>query len=450
MRNTLIAFVVLLAAGAAAAQAGFVDRYKAATAAYQAKDYPRMEAELREALKLRPAHPAATYNLASALALGGKPEAAVETLAQLAEARLYFDPAADSDFASLTQRKDYKALRRAFARNLEPRGDAARAFRLKSPTYIPEGLAFDEERRHFYVGSVHERRIVRVLRDDTEVDFVKPDAGLWSVLGMSADRKRDLLWVATTAFPETAGVKADELGHSAIVGFKLKTGEQKHRFVLDGGNHALGDVVAKRGGPLYTTDSRGGLLYSLDPDEGKFKALTKPGELASPQGMALDRDQRHLYVADYTQGLFRYDLEAGTLERLEVAPGICVYGIDGLYRYRDDLIAIQNGVRPHRVVRLELADRGRKVARMRVLASNLKAFDEPTLGAVVDKGFYFVANSQWGKFRDDHTLPPPDQLLRPQILKIELQGEAMPGGLEPAPQQRPSSPLPTPCVPPLC
>lgn len=458
MRNALMAVIALLAAGAAAAQAGFVDRFKAATAAYQAKDYARMEAELREALKLRPGHPTATFNLGSALALGGKPEAAVETLGQLADQKLYFDPAADADFDSLKERKDFMALRRAFARNLEPRGDAARAFRLRSPTYIAEGLAYDGERRHFYVGSVHERRIVRVLRDDTEVDFVKPDAGLWSVLGMSTDRKRDLLWVATAALPEMQGAKAEELGRSAMVAFQLKSGAQRHRFVLDDGKpHALGDVIARRNGTIYTSDSRGGLLYTLDPgdgpDHGKFKALTRPGELASPQGMALSRDERHLYVADYTQGLFRYDLEAGKLERLEVAPGICVYGIDGLYRVGDAaLVAIQNGVRPHRVVRLELERRGRKVARMRVLAANLKAFDEPTLGAVVGNDFYFVANSQWNKFRDDHTLPPPDQLMRPQILRIAIGDErAAAEAFEPEPRQTPArGPLPTPCVPPLC
>lgn len=450
MRNILTGIALLLLAGAAAAQAGFVERFKAATAARQAKDYARMESELREALKLRPAHPTATYTLAAALALRGQSDAAVEALNDLANMGLVFDPGADADFAALKGARDFAAVRRAFARNREPRGQAQRAFRLKSPTFIPEGIAYDPERRHFYVGSVHERRIQRVLRDDTEVDFVAPGAGLWSVLGMAVDEKRDLLWVATAALPQMRDARPEELGRSAIVAFRLKSGEQRHRFVLEDGPgpHALGDLVVLRDGTIYATDSRAGVLYALDPERGAFRAASKAGALSSPQGLVQSRDGDHLYVADYTQGLFRYDLDTGALERLEVAGGISVYGIDGLYRHRDDLIAIQNGIRPHRVVRLELGDRGRKVRRLRVLAANLKAFDEPTLGVVVRDEFYFVANSQWGRFDAEHRLPPPDRLRRPQVLRIGLEGGEAPAPSLPEPAPRPQPALP--CVPPLC
>ncbi|MGH8481420.1 MAG: hypothetical protein ACRES8_03060 [Nevskiaceae bacterium] len=453
------AALLLLAGVAVAAQPGFVERFKAATAAYEARDYARMEAELREALELRPAHPTATYRLAAAQALRGQPDAALDTLAVLADMGLVFDPGADDDFAALKGQRAFGSVRRTFARNREPRGSAGRVFRLGSPTFIPEGIAYDEDRRHFYVGSVHERRIQRVLRDDTELDFVKPGDGLWAVLGMAADTRRNLLWVATAAIPEMRDARPDELGRSALVAYRLKSGERKHRFVLDDGPgpHLLGDVLVHED-TVYATDSRAGVLYALDakagPGQGKFRALTRPGELSSPQGMALSRRKDHLYVADYTQGLFRYALDGGKLERLEVASGISVYGIDGLYRYGDDLIAIQNGVRPHRVVRLQLGDRGRRVRSLRVLAANLKAFDEPTLGVVVGKEFYFVANSQWQRFDDQHRLPPPDQLKRPQILRVKLdEADARGPGVGPErtpPPQPLPLPGPAPCIPPLC
>ena len=422
MRMTLTGpALLLLAAAAAAAEPGFVERFKAGTAAYQAKDYARMEAELREALKLRPAHPTATYNLASALALRGQGDAAVETLDGLARMGLVFDPGADADFAALKGQRDIAAVRRAFARNAEPRGAAERRFRLASPTFIPEGLAYDRERRHFYVGSVHERRIQRVLRDGSEVDFVKPDPGLWAVLGMATDAKRDLLWAATAAIPEMRDAQEADLGRTALVAYRLKSGEPVHRFVLDDGPgpHLLGDV-AVHDGTVYATDTRAGLLYALDPDAGTFRALTQPGALASPQGLVPSRDGDHLYVADYTQGLFRYTLKDGALRRLEVARDISVYGIDGLARYRDELVAIQNGIRPHRVVRLQLGDGGTRVRRARVLASSLEAFDEPTLGVVVDDDFYFVANSQWNRFDSKHELPAASDLRAPVIMRVTV------------------------------
>jgi hypothetical protein len=421
----LVLSAALLLAGAATAQPGFVEHYKAATAAHGAKDYARMEAELLEALKLRPGHPTATYNLACARARRGDARGAVQALRELADTGLAVDATADADLASLQGDPGFEAVRRAFVRNSEPRGEAATGFGLASPTYIPEGIAYDAKRRQFYVGSVHERRIQRVARDGAAQDFVAPGAGLWAVLGMAADAERDLLWVATAAIGEMRDARPEEIGRTAIVAYALESGEQKHRFVLDDGPgpRLLGDLLV-HGDVLYTTDSRGGVLYALDlragPGHGTFRALTAAGALSSPQGLALARDGKHLYLADYTRGLFRYAPDGGALERVVAAPGVGTYGIDGLYRHGDALVAIQNGYRPHRVVRLQLADGGRRVRAQRVLAANLAAFDEPTLGVVVDDELWFIANSQRDKFREDHTLPPPDQLRPPSILRLRL------------------------------
>lgn len=452
MRTSWLAVLALVVAAAApsALAAGFVERFKAATAAYEAKDYARMEAELRAALLLRPAHPTASYNLAAALALRGERAKAVAVLDALAEAGLVFDPGADADFAALKGDRDFASVRRAFARNGQPRGEAARAFRLRSTTFIPEGIAWDPKRRHFYLGSVHERRIQKVLRDDSEVDFIKPGAGgLWAVFGMAVDPERDLLWVASAAVPQMRDATPAELGGSALLAYDLDSRELKHRFVLDDGPgpHALGDLVVLRDGTVYATDSRTGMLYALDPATGKFSAATRPGELASPQGLALSRDRRALYVADYTQGLYRFDLKSRALSRLEVDAGISVYGIDGLSLHDDALIAIQNGVRPHRVVRLRLADRGRRISGARVLAASLREFEEPTLGVVVEDDFYFVANSQWSRFDKGHKLPPAGQLRRPLVMRIALGGERGPPAERSAPATQQQPGLPLPCVP---
>jgi len=441
--------VALACATAAQEPSGFVERFKASTKAYETKDYVRMEAELREALKLRPAHPTATYNLAAAQALRGDGKGAVETLEQLADMGLSFDPGADADFASLKDARGFKSVRRAFADNREPRGAPARAFRLLSPAFIPEGIAYDRERKHFFVGSVHERRIQRVRRDDTEQEFTA--AGLWAALGMAADAQRRLLWVATAAVPEMKGADPAELGRTALLAYDLDSGAAKHRFALDGpGPHALGDVAVLKDGTVYATDGQGGMLYRLDAKAGALVPVTRPGALSSPQGIAPDRRERGLYLADYTQGLFWFDLKTQELTRIEAARKVSLYGIDGLARYGDQLIAIQNGVRPHRVVRLRLDNVGRKVTGASVLAASREEFDEPTLGVVVDQRFYFVANSQWGRFDAKHQLPPNDQLRRPLVLWLDLEEAAARAPRDPvaAPAPRPGPSLP--CVPPLC
>ena len=103
---------------------------------------------------------------------------------------------------------------------------------------------------------------------------------------------------------------------------------------------------------------------------------------------------------------------------MSVPRTISDYGIDGLYRYRDKLIAIQNGIQPHRVVAFALSDDGLAIDSADVLAMNLPEFDEPTLGTVVGDDFYFVANSHWNRFDRDGNLP--DGLAGPVVMRLSL------------------------------
>ena len=87
---------------------------------------------------------------------------------------------------------------------------------------------------------------------------------------------------------------------------------------------------------------------------------------------------------------------------------------------KGSLIAIQNGINPHRVVRLSLNRNGDAVERFDVLEANNPLFDEPTLGVVVKDTFYYVANSQWGAIDNKGQLAPAEKLREPVILKMKL------------------------------
>jgi hypothetical protein len=50
---------------------------------------------------------------------------------------------------------------------------------------------------------------------------------------------------------------------------------------------------------------------------------------------------------------------------------------------------------------------------------NHAAFNEPTLGVVVGKELFYVANSQWGSF-DKEVIWPADKLKEPVILRLDL------------------------------
>jgi hypothetical protein len=136
------------------------------------------------------------------------------------------------------------------------------------------------------------------------------------------------------------------------------------------------------------------------------------------QGLVLDQSGEYLYVADYVGGLFRVRLSDYSMQAVVSGDDTSLFGIDGLYRYGNELIAIQNGIRPNRVVAFSLGEDGLSISSTRILASNLPEFDEPTLGTITGDEFLFVANSHWGRFDREGNLP--EALTGPMILKIKL------------------------------
>src|SRR5262249_34331065 len=156
----------------------------------------------------------------------------------------------------------------------------------------------------FFVGSVRHRKIVRVDRTGRVTEFVAAARdGLWAPLGMRADSARGLLWVATSTVPQMGGFDSTDAGRSGLCAFDLATGALRGRYFVprDGVPHALGDVTLSRDGDVYASDSRAPVIYRLRAGSDTLEAFLRSPLLLSAQGMALDRDERTLYVADYAR-----------------------------------------------------------------------------------------------------------------------------------------------------
>ena len=81
---------------------------------------------------------------------------------------------------------------------------------------------------------------------------------------------------------------------------------------------------------------------------------------------------------------------------------------------------MQNGVTPHRIVRIELDSNFKRAERVDVLEANNPLFLEPTLGVIVKDEFFFIANSQWPLVDEKGKLAPDDKLQEPLVLKMKL------------------------------
>jgi sugar lactone lactonase YvrE len=390
------------------------DDYAAAraelVAAYQAKDYEAMVAAADKALAARPAYPAARFNLALAHALNDDAEGALVVLESLLASGIDFGIPDLDEFAAVRTLPGWPAYEQGLRSLKQPVGDTTVALQRNDDRFVPEGIAIDAAGR-ILLGSIRHGTIVR------GDEVLSRRQGHWSVFGMRFHEDGSL-WFASAAVPQLENVGADQ-GRTGLFRLDPASGAITRAAVLpaQADEQVLGDLVLA-GNTIYTTDSLTGALYRYDILADEFTALLEPGTFGSPQGLVLDESGQHLYVADYIGGLYRVAVEDGQVERLTMQGPASDYGIDGLYRYGDRLVAIQNGIQPHRVTSFRLSPDGTSIVETRVLAANLPGFDEPTLGAVRDDDFYFVANSHWNRFdRDNHL---PGGLTGPIVLKLSL------------------------------
>ncbi|MEE8118348.1 MAG: hypothetical protein V3T39_02190 [Gammaproteobacteria bacterium] len=388
--------------------------------AYQASDFKTMATVANECLSVRPDYPGMLYNLALAQTLAGNTDAAMQTLFDLAERSLVFDISAEP-FASLAEHPRHVELVQRFEVISAAFGTATIAFEYDERDFVPEGIAFDERDGTLYLGSIHKSKIIHIQANGVQTLFAS--AFQWSVFGMRIDPQRDELWVATAAIAQGTDTPEQELGETAILRYSLRNGSLLRRYPLHRSNErgqVLGDLILIETG-IYTTDSLSGAVYRLDPTAGKYETIVATGKLHSPQGLVASADNKYLYIADYTGGLFRLNLDNHELHRVSAPANSVLYGIDGLYRHGNDLIAIQNGIQPHRVTRIELNETGDAVTATEILASGLNEFDEPTLGQVVEHDLLLVANSHWNRFNAENQLVNAKDLAGPIILRINLE-----------------------------
>ena len=366
-----------------------------------------------KSLEARPEYPGALFNLALAQALNGAAEDSLVTLQRLLAKGIDFGVAELDEFAAVRELDEWPG----FAADIEalyvPTGRASVALQLDEDRFVPEGIAIGPDGA-FYLGSIHRGQLVRAA-DGTEI--LSDRAGHWSVFGMRFDKNHDL-WFASAAVAQLAEA-GDDTGKTGLFRVDPTTGHVTRAAVLpqEAQEQVLGDLVID-GNSVYTTDSLTGGLYRYSIEADTYETLIAPGAFSSPQGLTFDESGDHLYIADYTGGLYRVSVTDGSRPRMAVPVTISDHGLDGLYRHDRELVAIQNGVRPHRVVAFKLSDDGLSITGSRVLASNLPEFDEPTLGVVRGDDFFFVANSHWNRFDPDNQLP--DGLSGPIILKVSL------------------------------
>jgi sugar lactone lactonase YvrE len=371
----------------------------AAIKAYQAKDYAAFLANEKQALALDPGSPRLIYNVACGEALTGNAAAAVRHLDDLVALKLDLGAETDDDFASIRKTTEWAGFLAKLGELRKPLVHSTRAFTLADPELIATGVAVDPSTGDTFIASVRERKIVRRTKSGVVSDFVtEGQDGLMATACVLVDSVRKLLFASTASVPFMRGYLKEDDGKAGVYVFDLKSGKVLRKaWLSDSKKHFLNQLLMNRAGDLFVSDSLTPGIYRLKAgadQAAKLELIPISTAFRSTQGLAFSNDEKTLYVADFSNGVWAVDMAAGTRRQLEAPANTWMGRLDGLSRVADGFIAVQILLKPERVVRLRLDPQGQKIAAVEVLESNHPDYSGPIQGTVDGNTYLYVANSQ--------------------------------------------------------
>lgn len=415
MKIPAAAFAALVLLGAARADdlggRPYASLVEEAQAAFAAEDYSLAAARLDEAQAQRPYSNFLTRNRILARFLGGDAKGAIEIADRVAARGLALDLPNTEAFNRLRDDPAFAEVLRLFDQNRSPKGVAQIAASHPETGLVPEAIV--KYRDGFLIGSVRSGAILE-LRAGALREILRLEGGVFDIA--LADKGTAVFAVVNNqlAYDRTGERPAE----AAVVKADLDTGEVLWSHSIEGGDALLGDLeaTARR---LYLSDSLSPRIFGHD-EGNKPALLSSDPRFANVQGIALDRKNDRLFVADYLTGLFVIDIASGATTQIANPSDAHLGGIDGLYLHKGDLIGVQNGTTPQRIVRIDLDRKGTVARSLTVLQQALPEWNEPTHGFVDGDRFIYIATSNWPAY-DDAGAVRDGAVLQPlRLMSIDL------------------------------
>lgn len=291
------------------------------------------------------------------------------------------------------------------------------AFTIPRKDLLAENVAFDPRDSSFYVGSTRHGKIVKRSRDGRVSDFVPTGRdGMWMVVGMKLDTRRNALWVNSSAQGNYIGLQLADQGKAAFFRYDMSGRLVKKYVPREEGNHFFNDVAITPDGSLYITDMFAGSVYRIGAAD-TLELWIGPGRLSFPNGITGSADGRTLFVAS-REGITMIDVASRAVDILQAAEGVDAFSIDGIYWHDGSLIGIQSG-RRNRVQKFAIDLRNKRITAGEILEANHPMFMNPTTGVIAGSDLYYIANSQFGSFANGQ-LYPQTRLFETVILRLPL------------------------------
>jgi hypothetical protein len=308
-----------------------------------------------------------------------------------------FNPEDDPAFRGLKDNAEFRRLIESVHRRYPAVHQAQVTFTVPEKDLIPEGLAVNSTTGVLYMGSLHLGKIVRIAKTGGISDFVRAGQyDLGPICGIKVDPADDSLW---------ANICPDSGVGAELVHFD-NAGKLRERFPPStSGQHLFNDLVLRNGREIYLTDSLANRAYRFDRRSHTFTELVFPRTLYYPNGIALSDDGNLLFVAD-AFGILQVDLRNNSAHEVNPGPSNTVSGADGLYWYRNTLVAVQNSLGSSRIAQFRLSPDSLKITATTILEYRSPLVTLPTTGAIDGSKFYFMSNTQVDNFREGKIVDP--------------------------------------------
>ncbi|MCF8473709.1 MAG: hypothetical protein K9G26_03350 [Emcibacter sp.] len=418
MRILTIIFLLLIVVSTSYAQS-VTTLWQQAGQAYDAQNFALFQFKIEELEKQRPYQLAVKKNLIRAYSLNGKIEKATKTIEQIIAQGLSME-FTDPDFKMITDHAAYEKWAKQLSENNQPLGQESIFMTIDEKGLLPESVTYHEKTGDYFIGSVREGKILRISQHKAVSSFVTASEKnqLTGIFGLKIDQKNNHLWVASNNIEQHISLNKNKENISGIFQFDITTGKLLHKyFPNDGKKNLFGDLIISPQGEIYVSDSYNPIIYKINKNTKSLEPFVAGDHFVNLQGLCIANNR--LYVADYNKGLYSIDLKSKAIIALQHKDNINVGGIDGLYCQNHKLIAIQNGITPNRIIRLEVKDN--KIDKLHVLNRNLPQWNEPTLGMIHKNSLYYVATSQWGAYDKDGSVKKDATLLPILIMKTKIE-----------------------------
>ena len=281
-----------------------------------------------------------------------------------------------------------------------------------SQAELVESLAIDPGTGSMAATSVSGHSVWLGSADGDWREFAPPGAG--NLSGIFLDPARKTLWVAAGHID---GGPEESAGFAGLIAMSPE-GKERQRIAAPAGAN-LSDLHCAADGTIFASDPHGGGIYRLQPGSDALETLVPPGSFRSPQGLATSANGKWLYVSDYSYGIAVVSLDGQPIERLATDLPILLDGIDGLWRHGSELIAVQNGTSPMRIVALRLSEDGLRITGHRVLEQANPDWTEPLSGYLGQDALYYVGNGQWDRLVEGR--PDPSRpFVETRVRKLPL------------------------------